>query len=57
MKTEIPAIHRGGQREMAGALVDRAIHNLSAEEIYARLLQGRSEGNGAPKPPLSSIMS
>jgi hypothetical protein len=42
---------------MAGALVDRAIHNLSAEEIYARLLQGRSEGNGAPKPPLSSIVS
>ena len=34
----------------AGALVDPAFNNLSAEEIYARLLRRRSEGNGAPKP-------
>ncbi len=34
----------------AGALVDPAFKNLSAEEIYARLLQRRSEENGATKP-------
>jgi predicted metal-dependent peptidase len=33
-----------------GALVDPAFNNLSAEEIYARLLQRRSEENGATKP-------
>ncbi len=32
-----------------GALVDPAFNNLSAEEIYARLLQGRSGGNAAPR--------
>jgi predicted metal-dependent peptidase len=31
----------------AGALVDPAFNNLSAEEIYARLLRRRSEGAGA----------
>jgi predicted metal-dependent peptidase len=35
----------------AGALTDPAFANLSAEEIYARLLRGRSEGNGTPKQP------
>ena len=34
----------------AGALIDPAFNNLSAEEIYARLLRRRSEGNGATKP-------
>ena len=34
----------------AGALIDPGFNNLSAEEIYARLLRRRSEGNGAPKP-------
>jgi predicted metal-dependent peptidase len=33
----------------AGALVDPAFNNLSAEEIYARLLQRRGGGGGAPK--------
>jgi predicted metal-dependent peptidase len=33
----------------AGALVDPAFNNLSAEEIYARLLQRRSSGGAAPK--------
>jgi predicted metal-dependent peptidase len=33
-----------------GALVDPAFNNLSAEEIYARLLRRRSEGDGATKP-------
>jgi predicted metal-dependent peptidase len=32
-----------------GALVDPAFNNLSAEEIYARLLQRRSEGDAGPK--------
>jgi predicted metal-dependent peptidase len=34
----------------AGALIDPAFNNLSAEEIYARLLQKRSEEDGATKP-------
>jgi predicted metal-dependent peptidase len=34
----------------AGALVDPAFNNLSAEEIYARLLQRKGEENGATKP-------
>jgi predicted metal-dependent peptidase len=34
----------------AGALIDPTFANLSAEEIYARLLRKRSEGNGSPKP-------
>lgn len=33
----------------AGALVDPAFNNLSAEEIYARLLQGKGGGSAAPK--------
>src|SRR5215472_8392110 len=33
----------------AGALIDPAFNDLSAEEIYARLLQRRSPGGGAPK--------
>jgi predicted metal-dependent peptidase len=33
----------------AGALVDPAFNNLSAEEIYARLLQRRIDGGAAPK--------
>jgi predicted metal-dependent peptidase len=33
----------------AGALIDPALNNLSAEEIYARLLQRRSPGGEAPK--------
>jgi predicted metal-dependent peptidase len=33
----------------AGALVDPAFNNLSAEEIYARLLQRRGSGGVAPK--------
>ena len=35
----------------AGALIDPSFNNLSAEEIYARLLRRTSEGNGAAKPP------
>jgi len=34
----------------AGALIDPTFKNLSAEEIYARLLQRRSEENGGTKP-------
>ena len=34
----------------AGALIDPAFNNLSAEEIYARLLQRRSDEHGATKP-------
>ncbi|MGB7592940.1 MAG: VWA-like domain-containing protein [Terriglobia bacterium] len=34
----------------AGALIDPAFNNLSAEEIYARLLRRRSEEGGATKP-------
>jgi predicted metal-dependent peptidase len=34
----------------AGALVDPTYNNLSAEEIYARLLQRRSEEGGTTKP-------
>jgi predicted metal-dependent peptidase len=34
----------------AGALIDPAFNNLSAEEIYARLLRRRSEEYGATKP-------
>jgi predicted metal-dependent peptidase len=34
----------------AGALVDPAFNNLSAEEIYARLLQRRSQENGGTEP-------
>jgi len=34
----------------AGALVDPAFNNLSAEEIYARLLQRRDEQNGGTQP-------
>ena len=34
----------------AGALVDPGFNNLSAEEIYARLLRKRSEENGGTKP-------
>jgi predicted metal-dependent peptidase len=34
----------------AGALIDPAFTNLSAEEIYARLLRRRSEEEGATKP-------
>jgi len=33
-----------------GALIDPAFNNLSAEEIYARLLRRRSEEDGATKP-------
>jgi len=33
-----------------GALVDPAFNNLSAEEIYARLMRKRSEEGGATKP-------
>src|SRR5215472_4066695 len=33
----------------AGALVDPAFNNLSAEEIYAQLLQRRGGGGAAPK--------
>jgi predicted metal-dependent peptidase len=34
----------------AGALIDPAFNNLSAEEIYARLMRRRSEEDGATKP-------
>jgi predicted metal-dependent peptidase len=34
----------------AGALIDPAFTNLSAEEIYVLLLRRRSEEEGAPKP-------
>ena len=33
----------------AGALIDPAFNNLSAEEIYARLLRRRGEGGAAPQ--------
>jgi predicted metal-dependent peptidase len=45
-----PILLGNGLTLPAGALIAAAFANLSAEEIYARLLRRRSEGNGAPKP-------
>jgi predicted metal-dependent peptidase len=44
-----PILNANGFTLPAGALVDPAFANLSAEEIYARLLQRRSEGDVGPK--------
>ncbi|TAM83474.1 MAG: hypothetical protein EPN47_05025 [Acidobacteria bacterium] len=43
-----PILIKNGLTLPAGALIDPAFTNLSAEEIYARLLQKRSEGSTAP---------
>jgi predicted metal-dependent peptidase len=45
-----PILSANGFTLPAGALLDPAFANLSAEEIYARLLQRRSEEDGATKP-------
>ena len=45
-----PILNANGFTLPAGALVDPAFNNVSAEEIYARLLQRRSEENGGTKP-------
>jgi predicted metal-dependent peptidase len=45
-----PILIRNGFVLPAGALIDPAFANLSAEEIYARLLQRRSEEGGTTKP-------
>ena len=44
-----PILISNGFTLPAGALIDPAFTNLSAEEIYARLLRGRTEGGTAPK--------
>jgi len=44
-----PILLANGFTLPAGALIDPAFNGLSAEEIYARLLQRRSPGGGAPK--------
>ena len=44
-----PILISNGFTLPAGALIDPAFTNLSAEEIYARLLRKRTEGGGAPK--------
>jgi predicted metal-dependent peptidase len=46
-----PILLGNGLTLPAGALIDSAFANLSAEEIYARLLRRRSEEDGATKPP------
>jgi predicted metal-dependent peptidase len=43
-----PILIANGFTLPAGALIDPAFANLSAEEIYARLLQKRNESNAAP---------
>ena len=45
-----PILIANGFTLPAGALIDPAFANLSAEEIYARLLQKRGGGGAAPKP-------
>ena len=45
-----PILIGNGLTLPVGALIEPGFENLSAEEIYARLLRRRSEGNGAPKP-------
>jgi predicted metal-dependent peptidase len=45
-----PILIANGFTLPAGALIDPAFANLSAEEIYARLLRRRSEEDGATKP-------
>jgi predicted metal-dependent peptidase len=45
-----PILIGNGFKLLAGALVNPEFNNLSAEEIYARLLQRRSEDNGGAKP-------
>jgi predicted metal-dependent peptidase len=45
-----PLLFANGFVLPAGALIDPAFNNVSAEEIYARLLQRRREENGAAKP-------
>ena len=44
-----PILLGNGLTLPVGALVDPAFNNLSAEEIYARLLQRRGGGGAAPK--------
>jgi predicted metal-dependent peptidase len=44
-----PILNANGFTLPAGALNDPAFTNLSAEEIYARLLQKRAEGGSTPK--------
>lgn len=43
-----PILIKNGFTLPAGALIDPAFTNLSAEEIYARLLQKRGQGNSTP---------
>jgi predicted metal-dependent peptidase len=45
-----PILIANGFTLPAGALIDPAFANLSAEEIYARLLQKRGGGGAPPKP-------
>jgi len=45
-----PILIGNGLTLPAGALIDPRFANLSAEEIYARLLRKGGEGNGASKP-------
>jgi len=44
-----PILIANGFTLPAGALIDPAFNNLSAEDIYARMLQRRSGGSAAPK--------
>ena len=44
-----PILNANGFTLPAGALIDPAFANLSAEEIYARLLQKRADGGSTPK--------
>jgi predicted metal-dependent peptidase len=44
-----PILINNGLTLPAGALIDPAFTNLSAEEIYARLLRNRGEGGTAPR--------
>lgn len=43
-----PILIKNGLTLPAGALIDPAFTNLSAEEIYARLLQKKGQGSAAP---------
>jgi predicted metal-dependent peptidase len=44
-----PILIKNGFTLPTGALIDPALTNLSAEEIYARLLQKRGQGSTAPR--------
>jgi len=51
-----PILIANGFTLPAGALIDPAFANLSAEEIYARLLQKRGGDGAAPKPNLQQTI-